>query len=167
MNMPHKISQRILSSDCKSIFLSDLQCYSLPRKWPIWYGNYALKKITIFIGVFLFYGFFSENECITGKIQHFSILLSITTSFTSRKKTLKTNTSHYFELYLEISSEYLGQKIITFKRDFQWKKKEKKKSHQLTLTSCQNWQWSNWWVVGPDFYSTLGGSGPLTGPPPP
>lgn len=43
------------------------------------------------------------------------------------KKPLKTNTSHHFELYLEISSEYLGQKIITFKRDFQWKKKKRKR----------------------------------------
>lgn len=86
-----------------------------------------LKKLPVFMCFFVLCFFFPENKCITGKIQHFSILLSITTSFTSRKKTLKTNTSHYFELYLEISSEYLGQKIITFKRDFQWKKKKRKR----------------------------------------
>lgn len=167
MNMPHKISQRILSSDCKSIFRSDLQCFSLPRKWPIWYGNYALKKITIFFGVFLFYGFFSsDNKCITGKIQHFSILLSITTSFTSQK----TFKNKYFTLlwiiFWKIFWIFGAKNNQVFERDFHWKKK-KKKSHQLTWTSCQNWQWSNWWAVDPDFYSTLGGSGPLTGPPPP
>lgn len=125
-----------------------------------------LKKLPFFWVFFCFMGFFQKISALQEKYSTFpsySLLLQAL----PHKKPLKTNTSHYFELYLEISSEYLGQKIITFKRDFQWKKKEKKKSHQLTLTSCQNWQWSNWWVVGPDFYSTLGGSGPLTGPPPP
>lgn len=44
-----------------------------------------LKKLPFFLVFFGFMGFFSDNKCITGKIQHFSILLSITTSFTSQK----------------------------------------------------------------------------------
>lgn len=44
-----------------------------------------LKKLPVFMCFFVLCFFFPENKCITGKIQHFSILLSITTSFTSQK----------------------------------------------------------------------------------
>lgn len=167
MNMPHKISQRILSSDCKSIFRSDLQCYSLPRKWPIWYGNYALKKITIFfLCFFVLWVFFQKISALQEKYSTFpsySLLLQALL----HKKTFKNK---YFTLLWIIFRNIFwifGAKNNYFQERFSVEKKEKKKSHQLTLTSCQNWQWSNWWVVDPDFYSTLGGSGPLTGPPPP
>lgn len=77
-----------------------------------------LKKLPFFC-VFLFYGFFFQKiSALQEKYSTFpsySLLLQAL----PHKKPLKTNTSHYFELYLEISSEYLGQKIITFKRDFQ------------------------------------------------
>lgn len=53
-----------------------------------------LKKLPFFFVFFCFMGFFPENKCITGKIQHFSILLSITTSFTSQK----TFKNKYFTL---------------------------------------------------------------------
>lgn len=86
-----------------------------------------LKKLPFFLVFFCFMVFFPDNKCITGKIQHFSILLSITTSFTSQK-TFKTNTSHYFELFFEKSSEYLGQKIIKFSKEISIEKRRRKRA---------------------------------------
>lgn len=85
-----------------------------------------LKKLPFFFVFFCFMGFFQKISALQEKYSTFpsySLLLQAL----PHKKPLKTNTSHYFELYLEISSEYLGQKIITFKRDFQWKKKKRKR----------------------------------------
>lgn len=91
-----------------------------------------LKKLPFFWVFFCFMGFFQKISALQEKYSTFpsySLLLQAL----PHKKPLKTNTSHYFELYLEISSEYLGQKIITFKRDFQWKKKKRKR--------VINWPW--------------------------
>lgn len=85
-----------------------------------------LKKLPFFFVFFCFMGFFQKISALQEKYSTFpsySLLLQAL----PHKKPLKTNTSHHFELYLEIFSEYLGQKIITFKRDFQWKKKKRKR----------------------------------------
>lgn len=85
-----------------------------------------LKKLPVFMCFFVLCFFFQKISALQEKYSTFpsySLLLQAL----PHKKPLKTNTSHHFELYLEISSEYLGQKIITFKRDFQWKKKKRKR----------------------------------------
>lgn len=78
-----------------------------------------LKKLPFFWVFFCFMGFFQKISALQEKYSTFPSYSLLLQALLHVKKTLKTNTSHYFELYLEISSEYLGQKIITFKRDFQ------------------------------------------------
>lgn len=86
-----------------------------------------LKKLPFFWVFFCFMGFFQKISALQEKYSTFpsySLLLQAL----PHKKPFKTNTSHYFELFFEKSSEYLGQKIFKFSKEISIEKRRRKRA---------------------------------------